>query len=326
VHEQMPSLIDVYHARRRIQRSVLRTPLYESTALSKQTGSRTYLKLENLQKTGSFKLRGAVNRMSTLESEAMEKGVITVSSGNHGLAVSYAAQQLGIPAYISVSTATAEHKVAAIRDLGSKVLMEGSTYDEAAEVADQKQKELDLTMVHPFDDPYIIAGQGTVGIEIVEDLPEVDTVIVPLSGGGLMSGISMTLKTIKPSIRVVGVSMEYGPAMVESIKADRIMEVDEQPSLADALVGGLGSANHYTIRMVKQYMDESVLVSEDEIAAGMVFALERDHQVLEGGGAVGIAALLAKKVMPLGRHIVVVASGGNASIPALIDLVQQQKI
>ena len=323
MQKQAPSLVDVYLARRRIQKNVLRTPLIESIILSKRTGSSVYIKLENLQKTGSFKLRGAINKISSLEPEAVEKGVITVSSGTHGLAVSYAAQQLRIPAYISVSTATAEHKVAAIRDLGSQVLMEGTTYDEAAEVADQKRKELDLTMVHPFDDPYIIAGQGTIGVEIVEDLPEVDTVIVPLSGGGLMSGIAMALKTIKPSIRVIGVSMEHGPAMVESIKVDRIVEVDEQPSLADALVGGLGSENHYTIRMVKQYMDESVLVSEDEIAAGMVFALDRDRQVLEGGGAVGIAALLAEKVKPPGNHIVVVASGGNASIQTLIELAQK---
>lgn len=301
---------------------VFRTPLVESQPLSKLTGSETYLKLENLQKTGSFKLRGATNKIKSLEPGTLAKGVITVSSGNHGLAVSYVARELGIPAYVSLSSATTEHKVAAIRNMGAEVLMEGDTYDEAAAVADQKKSDLNLTMIHPFDDPAIIAGQGTIGLEIIEDYPEIDTVVVPLSGGGLMSGIALALKTIRPSIHVVGVSMEHGPAMVESLKAGRIVEVDEQPSLADALVGGLGNENHYTINLVKKYVDETVLVSEDEIAVGMVLTLEQHHQVLEGGGAVGIAALMAKKVRHLGKHVVIVASGGNASLPTLIDLAQ----
>jgi len=323
VHSQEPSLADIYFARRRIHHLIYRTPLIESQILSKLTGSETYLKLENLQKTGSFKLRGATNKITSMGPKALEKGVITVSSGNHGLAVSYASRELGIPAYVSVSSATAEHKVAAIRNMGSEVLMEGGTYDEASDVANQKSNDLNLTMIHPFDDPNVIAGQGTIGLEIIEDLPEIDTVLVPLSGGGLMSGIALALKTIKPSIYVIGVSMDHGPAMVESIKAGRIVDVDEQPSLADALVGGLGNENHYTINMVKKYVDETVLVSEDEIAAGMVFALEQHHQVLEGGGAVGIAALMAKKVRHLGKHVVIVASGGNASLPILLDLAQR---
>lgn len=322
MHGQEPSLADIYQARRRIRHIVFRTPLVESQPLSKLTGSEIYIKLENLQKTGSFKLRGATNKIKSLEPGTLVKGAITVSSGNHGLAVSYVARELGIPVYISVSSATAEHKVAAIRNMGAEVLMGGGTYDEAADVANQKMSDLNLTMIHPYDDPDIIAGQGTIGLEIIEDLPKIDTVLVPLSGGGLMSGIALALKTIKPSIHVVGVSMDHGPAMVESIKAGRIVEVDEQPSLADSLVGGLGRENHYTIKMVEKYVDEMVLVSEDEIAAGMVFALEQHHQVLEGGGAVGIAALMAKKVRHLGKHVVIVASGGNVSLPTLIDLAQ----
>ncbi|MCJ7569826.1 MAG: threonine/serine dehydratase [Anaerolineales bacterium] len=325
MHGQEPSLADIYLARRRIHNLVFRTPLIESPTLSKLTGSTTYLKLENLQKTGSFKLRGATNKIKSLAPEALERGVITVSSGNHGLAVSYAARDLGVPAYICVSSATVEYKVAAIRNMGSEILMGGGTYDEAAEFANQKKNDLNLTMIHPFDDPEIIAGQGTIGLEIIEELPEIDTVLVPLSGGGLMSGIALALKTIKPSIHVVGVSMALGPAMVESIKAGRIEEVDEQASLADALVGGLGRENHYTMNMVKKYADETVLVSEDEIAAGMVFALENHHQVLEGGGAVGIAALMAKKVGHLGKHVVIVASGGNVSLPVLMDLAQNSR-
>ena len=317
---QEPSLANIYLARKVIQDKIFRTPLVESSTLSKLTGSETYLKLENLQKTGSFKLRGATNKITQLKSEALERGVITVSSGNHGLAVSTAARELGIRAYISVSSATAENKVAVIRATGAQILMEGSTYDEAAEIASQKEKELNLTMIHPFDDPEIIAGQGTIGLEIIEDLPEIDTVLVPLSGGGLMSGIALALKTIKPSIHVVGVSMDQGPAMVESIKAGHIVEVEEQPTLADALVGGLGRENHYTMNMVMKYMDETVLVAESEIAAGMLFALEQHHLVLEGGGAVGIAALLFEKVKKLGSKLVIVASGGNVSPETLFSL------
>jgi threonine dehydratase len=317
---QEPSLADIYLARKVIQDKIFRTPLVESSTLSKLTDSETYLKLENLQKTGSFKLRGATNKITQLKSEALERGVITVSSGNHGLAVSTAARELGIRAYISVSSATAENKVAAIRATGAQILMEGSTYDEAAEIASQKEKELNLTMIHPFDDPEIIAGQGTIGLEIIEDLPEIDTVLVPLSGGGLMSGIALALKTIKPSIHVVGVSMDQGPAMVESIKAGHIVEVEEQPTLADALVGGLGRENHYTMNMVMKYMDETVLVAESEIAAGMLFALEQHHLVLEGGGAVGIAALLFEKVKKLRSKLVIVASGGNVSPDTLFSL------
>lgn len=325
MQSQEPSLADIYLARRRIQHKVFRTPLIESPTLSELTGTEAYLKLENHQKTGAFKLRGATNKIMSLEPEALEKGVITVSSGNHGLAVSRAARELGIPAYVCVSTATVENKVNAIRNMGAKVLMEGGSYDEAADVANQKMNDLNLTMIHPFDDPDIIAGQGTVGLEIIEDLPEIDTILVPLSGGGLMSGVALALKTIKPSIHVIGVSMDRGPAMVESIKAGRIVEVDEQPSLADALVGGLGRENHFTLHMVKKYMDEAVLVSEEEIAAGMIFVLEQHHQVLEGGGAVGIAALLANKVMDLGKHVVIVASGGNASLPTLMGLTQSTR-
>ena len=317
---QEPSLANIYLARKVIQDKIFRTPLVESSTLSKLTGSETYLKLENLQKTGSFKLRGATNKITQLKSEALERGVITVSSGNHGLAVSTAARELGIRAYISVSSATAENKVAVIRATGAQILMEGSTYDEAAEIASQKEKELNLTMIHPFDDPEIIAGQGTIGLEIIEDLPEIDTVLVPLSGGGLMSGIALALKTIKPSIHVVGVSMDQGPAMVESIKAGHIVEVEEQPTLADALVGGLGRENHYTMNMVMKYMDETVLVAESEIAAGMLFALEQHHLVLEGGGAVGIAALLFEKVKKLESKVVIVASGGNVSPETLFSL------
>jgi threonine dehydratase len=177
-------------------------------------------------------------------------------------------------------------------------------------------------MVPPFDDPLIIAGQGTIGLELLEDLPDIDTVLVPLSGGGLISGIALALKSASPNIRVVGISMERGPAMYHSLQAGKPVQVPEEETLADSLQGGIGMENRYTYPMVQQYVDEVILLSEEEIAAGMTFALLEQHLVLEGGGAVGLAALLYNKVSNLGQTVAVVASGGNVDIQTLLQVVQ----
>jgi threonine dehydratase len=197
------------------------------------------------------------------------------------------------------------------------VVRRGKTYDESVEEAYRIQSEGGLTMVHPFDDPLIIAGQGTIGLELLEDFPQVDTVIIPLSGGGLLSGIALALKTANPNIRVIGVSMDRGPAMVRSLEAGQVVEVVEEPTLADALAGGIGPNNQFTFRIVQELLDEAVLVSEDQIAQAMVYMLEHHHLVLEGGGAVGIAALLSKKVRRVGDQIAVILSGGNVDLPVL---------
>jgi threonine dehydratase len=181
-------------------------------------------------------------------------------------------------------------------------------------------------MVHPFDDADIIAGQGTIGLELMDDLPEIDTVIVPLSGGGLLSGVALALKSIKPSIHTVGVTMDQGAAMVESLKAGHIVEVQEQPTLADALAGGLGEQNLYTFNLIQKYVDETVLVSESEIASAMVFALDKHHLVVEGGGAVGIAALLHNKVKKVGENTAIVISGSGVDLAVLLRVAQGYKI
>jgi threonine dehydratase len=181
-------------------------------------------------------------------------------------------------------------------------------------------------MVHPFDDPFIIAGQGTVGLELMEDLPQLDTVIVPLSGGGLISGIAYALKSTDPSIQVIGVTMERGPAMFHSLRAGKIVEVEEEPTLADALAGGIGFDNAYTFRMVKRYVDDTLLVSEDEIAGAMVFALEKHRLIVEGGGAVGIASVLYGKVKELGERVAVVVSGANAELSTLFKILQEKGV
>jgi threonine dehydratase len=181
-------------------------------------------------------------------------------------------------------------------------------------------------MVHPFDDPMIIAGQGTVGLELIEETPRLDTVIVPLSGGGLISGIALAIKSTDPSIRVIGVTMDRGPAMYRSLRAGKIVEVDEEPTLADALAGGIGFDNAYTFRMVQSYVDDTLLVSEGEIAGAMAFALEKHRLIIEGGGAVGIASVLYGKVKELGERVAVVVSGGNVDLSTLFRVAREQGV
>jgi threonine dehydratase len=195
------------------------------------------------------------------------------------------------------------------------------TYEEAQEEAYRLAEKEGLEMIHPYDDPVVIAGQGTIGLELLEESPDLDTVVVPLSGGGLLGGIAFALKSAKPKIHVVGVMMERGPAMVESLRAGRLVEIVEEPTLADALAGGI-IPNTYTFELLQKTVDETVLVSEQEIAAAMAFALERHHLVVEGGGAVGIAALRAGKVQHLGEHVAVVISGANVDMPLLLRVVQ----
>lgn len=320
VQTHEPELGDIYQAEYQIRETIYRTPLIQSSWLSKFTGSEVLLKLENMQVTGSFKIRGATNKMLSLKKEEKARGVIAVSSGNHGRAVAYVAQEFGFPAVICVSETVPANKVNGIRELGAQVVIAGKTYDEATEGALKLQEERGLTMIHPFDDPYVIAGQGTIGLEIIKERPDINTVIVPLSGGGLLGGIALALKSINPAIQTIGVTMEVGAAMAQSLAAGKVAEIVEEPSLADALIGGLGPENHYTFNLNQKYVDKTVLVSEQEIAAGMTYALEKEHLVVEGGGAVGIAALLAGKVGNLGEKVVLVISGSNVSLDGLVEV------
>jgi len=310
---------DIYLARQNIASIVRRTPLVHSDWLTERAGVPVYLKLESLQETGSFKIRGAANKLLSLDPDERERGVITVSSGNHGRAVSYVARRLGIRAVVLLSEAVPEVKREAIQKLGAEAVVRGKTYDEAMVYASRLQEEQGLVMIPPFDDPLIIAGQGTIGLELLEDLPEIDTVIVPLSGGGLMGGIGLALKTAHAGIRAIGVSMERGPAMVESLRVGRVVDIVEQSTIADGLAGGI-APNFYTFDIIQRCVDDTVLVSEEEIAGAMAFALEKHHLVVEGAGAVGIGALLYGKVEHLGRHVAVVVSGSNVDLSLLLEI------
>lgn len=326
---------DIYLARRRIASIARRTPLIHSPLLAEcvslaesETGwsiRRVYLKLEGLQVTGSFKVRGAANKMLSLTAEEKARGVVTGSSGNHGRAVAYVASQLDIHAVICVSAQVPGNKADAIRCLGAEIVQYGNSYDESVSHALRLAQERGLTMIDSFDDPLVIAGQGTIGLELLEDLPEIDTAIVPLAGGGLLGGIALALKSANSAIRVVGVSMERAPVMYYSLKAGRPIEMEEEETIAHALAGGLGRDNQYTFRMVQELVDDVVLVSEGAIAQAMTFALRRHHLVVEGAGAVGIAALLEQRVSQVGRNVVVVVSGSNAQIPLLLKLAQDHE-
>lgn len=317
-------LHDIFLAKQRLQHMARKTPLITSPQLSQHTGHSVYLKLENLQETGSFKVRGAANKLLALSDHKKSRGVITFSTGNHGRAVAYVASQMGIRVIICLSNRVPQYRVDALKALGAEVVLYGQSQDEAYERALELRRKEGLIMVKPFDDPLVIAGQGTIGLEILEDLPLVDTVIVPVSGGGLIAGIALAMKSTDPNIHIIGVSMDCAPAMYHSLKAGKPVEVEEKDSLADALLGGIGLDNKYTFPMVQDYVDDLILVSEQEIADGMFFALDKHRLVIEGAAAVGISAILYDKVSALGENVVVVLSGSNVNVSLLTSIATER--
>ncbi len=242
----------IWRARQAIAPFIRRTPLVRSEALSARLGRNVHLKLETLQTTGAFKLRGATNRILQLSDAERERGVVAVSTGNHARAVAHAARVQEVSAVVCMSPLVPRNKVEAVQALGAEVQIVGRNQDEAEVVARQLAAERGLTFVSPFDDPFVIAGQGTIGLELLEDLPALDCVLVPLSGGGLIGGIALALKCADPEIRVIGVSMERGPAMALSLAAGRPVAVEEEASLADSLGGGIGLDNRYTFALVQR--------------------------------------------------------------------------
>lgn len=315
-------LRDLYAARKRISGVIRHTALVCSASLSAVCAAKVYLKLETQQVTGAFKVRGAANRLLQMTSQERARGMITVSTGNHGRAVAYVARRLGTAAVICVPELVLPHKIKAMADLGAVVRVVGVSQDEAEAAALGMARAEGLTMVSPFDDPAIIAGQGTIGLEILEDLPEVDMVVAPLSGGGLLGGIALALKSASASICTIGVSMARAPAMAASLAAGRPVQLAEEASLADSLTGGIGLENRYTFDLIRQLVDDTVLLSEEEIASAMVHALREEHLVVEGGGSVAVGALLHGKLNVAGKTVAAVVSGGNVEMALLARLMQ----
>lgn len=310
----MIDLDAIRDARTRIRSHALVTPLVLSHMLSSVSGVQVYLKLEHHQTTGSFKLRGATNAILRLSQADRARGVVTVSTGNHGRGLAHAARTIGCRATICMSRLVLENKVSEIRRLGADVRIVGQSQDDALAEAERLAAEEGKIMLSPFDDPAIVSGQGTVGLEVVDAVPEVATVVVPLSGGGLAAGVAAAVKGLRPSAKVVGVTMERGAAMKASLDAGHPVQVEEWPSLADSLGGGIGFHNTLTFPMCQALLDDVVLLSENEIAAGIRHAYEQEREIVEGAGAVGIAAILAGKIANLRGPAVLVISGRNIDI------------
>lgn len=297
-------------ARDRLKSLVVKTPLTRSEHLSELTETSVYLKLENRQTTGSFKLRGATNAVLSLSSDDRRRGLVTASTGNHGRAVAHAASEQGLIATVCLSSLVPRNKVDAIRNLGADVRIVGKSQDDAMDEVARLAREEGMNVIPPFDDPRIIAGQGTVGLELLDDQPDIETVVIPLSGGGLAAGIAAAVKARRPHCCIIGVSMSRGAAMDASLKAGRPVNVEELKTLADSLGGGIGLDNHWTFKMCRSLLDEVVLLGEEEIAAGIRHAATREGEVVEGAAAVGIGALLSGKIKPTGPTAIVI-SGGN---------------
>lgn len=294
----------------RIVGRVVRTPLVTSPSLSRLCGKPIHLKLETRQPIGAFKLRGAMNAVLALTDDQRRRGLVTASTGNHGRAVAYTARDLDLAATICMSALVPANKVEAIRALGAEVRIVGRSQDDAQVEVERLVAEHGPSQIPPFDDPDVVAGQGTIGLELVEDLPELACVLIPLSGGGLAAGIAVAVKALRPSVRIIGISMERGAAMPAAIAAGRPVEVLEEETLADSLGGGIGLANRVTFPLCRDLIDKVVLLSEAEIAAGIRHAALVENEVVEGAGAVGIAALLAGKVDPQGPTAIIL-SGRN---------------
>lgn len=309
------SLADVFRARRRLAGRVTHTPLVESASLSLRAGVPVYLKLETVQPTGSFKVRGATNTLAQMADEGVTK-VVTASTGNHGRALAYAARALGIDAAVCMSSLVPKNKVDAVSALGARVVIIGRSQDDAQVEALRLASEEGYAFVPPFDDLRVIAGQATIGLEIVEALPDAATLVVPLSGGGLFSGVAFAAKTIRPDLCAIGVTMARGAAMHESLAAGRPIAVEEVATLADSLGGGIGLDNRYTFAMTHDLADDIVLLDEWSIARGMVHAYQAEHLVVEGAAAVGTAAVLDGRIPVKNGPIVIVVSGANIDIDA----------
>ena len=301
---------DVESARARIAGVAITTPLLPSAWLTDHAGCPIWLKLECLQVTGSFKLRGATNRVLSLDDEQRRRGIIATSSGNHGLATSYVAQREGLAATICVPEWVDPAKLSAIREFGAEAIVEGETAELAEAVSLRLARQRDLAYVHPFDHPDVIAGQATIGREILEQQPGIERVVAPAGGGGLLAGIAVGMKSIDPRIRVTAVSGDRCPVLARSVEAGELVGLPEQETLATALAGNLGPENHHSLRLVSELVDDYVEVSDEEIAMAMRFAFRRHRIVVEGGGAVAIAAILSGRLVPDGKTALVI-SGGN---------------
>lgn len=316
-HMELVTLAQIQEAATRLTEVASFTPLERSRFLSEESGAEVYLKCENLQRTGAFKIRGAYNRIALLTDDERSRGVVTASAGNHAQGVALAATLLGVRSTVFMPTGASLPKVEATGRYGAQVVLEGAIFDDAYKAASEFAEESGAVMVHPFDHPDIIAGQGTIALEILQQLPETASIIVPLGGGGLISGIAVGAKSLKPGIKVIGVEPEGCPDMYRALAAGKPVQLDEIRTIADGLA--TKRAGEMTLEHVREYVDEVVLVSDDEIARALLLIAERGKLIVEAAGATGVAALIAGKGA-VEFPCVALLSGGNID-PLLLQRV-----
>ncbi len=315
------SLADVQAARERLRGSIYYSPCPHSQMLSALTGQQIYLKLENLQMTGSFKERGALNRIATLTPEQKSRGVVAASAGNHAQGVAYHATKRGIRSIIVMPLATPLVKVTATRNFGAEVVLHGANYDEACDEATRICTAEGMTFIHPFDDPIVMAGQGTIGLELLEQVPELQAVVVPIGGGGLIGGIACAIKESRPDIRVIGVQTSRLPSMAAAVAQHHPVTLDSATTIADGIA--VRRAGEVTFPVVERYVDEIVTVDEDEIASSILVLLEREKTLAEGAGATALAALIQKKTTLKSEHTAVLVCGGNIDVTLLSRIIER---
>lgn len=312
---------DIEEARQRIREAVYLSPCPYSETISKLTGSRCFFKLENLQMTGSFKERGAANKLMALSREERSCGIIAASAGNHGLAVAFHAERLGIRATIVMPEWAPLIKVSSARYHGAEVILAGGNYDEAYAEARRLEGELGATFIHPFDDPLVIAGQGTIGLELLEQNPYLDAVVVPVGGGGLISGVACAVKETNPRIQVIGVQAANFPAMKRSLEAGEIVTQPAAATIADGIA--VRTVGERTFALVQKYVDDVVTVEEGEIANAILLLLEIEKTVVEGAGAVPLAALVNRKVELRDKKVAMLISGGNIDVNVISRIIEK---
>jgi threonine dehydratase len=317
----MVTLPDIQAALRRIRDSIYLSPCARSEHFSQSTANHVYLKLDNLQRTGAFKERGALNKLLSLSAEERGRGVIAASAGNHAQGVAYHAGKLGIRAQIVMPLTTPLIKVSATRGYGADVILHGANYDEACEEALRRSQEGSITFVHPFDDDTVIAGQGTIGLEILQQVPDVEAVIVPIGGGGLIGGIACAVKESKSKIQVFGVQPSRLPSMKVAVAEGQPVTLTASTTIADGIA--VRRAGERTLPLVQKYVDDIVTVEEEEIANAILLLLEREKTLAEGAGAAAIAALVNRKLAFIEKKVAVLVCGGNIDVTLLSRIIER---
>ncbi|MGB7999664.1 MAG: threonine ammonia-lyase [Anaerobacillus sp.] len=307
--------VHVVRAMENLLQAVHRTPLQHSSTLNEMTEKNVFLKMENLQRTGSFKLRGAYNKVASLTDIESARGIVAASAGNHAQGVALSASERGIKAKIYMPIHTPTSKIEATRSYGAEIVLEGESYNEAFNGAERERQERGATFVHAFDDPEVMAGQGTVALEMMQQCPDLDTILVPVGGGGLLAGMAMAIKSYFPHVKIIGVQASEASATCNRFKGTGPVVLQSVKSIADGI--SVKEPGKLTFPIIEELVDDMLTVSEEEIATAIIFMLERHKTLVEGAGAASLAAVLCKSNLMKGKRIGVVVSGGNADIDKL---------